>query len=741
MNLERLLRPQSIAVFGGREAAQVVLQSERMGFSGDIWPVHPTRGEVHGRRCFRSVADLPSAPDASFIGVNRHLTIDIARELSARGAGGAVCYASGFREAADGAKLEDRLLEAAEGMPILGPNCYGLINYLDGALLWPDQHGGARTETGVAIITQSSNIAINMTMQRRGLPIAYVVTAGNQAQTTLSDIASGLLEDSRVTAIGLHVEGVGDVSRFEAMAFRAREQGKPIVAMTVGRSEQSRAATISHTASIAGGEAASAAFFARLGIPRLRSIPEFLETLKLLHVHGPLPGGDIASMSCSGGEASVMADAAVGRRVRYRPLDASETARVKATLNEIVAVANPLDYHTFAWAKEDAMRATFSAMIGCGFDLSMLVLDFPRLDRCSDADWGHAVRAIIGAARETGGRTAVVASLPENMPEERAAQLMAAGIAPLSGIEEAIAAAEAAAFIGTRWKEPLPQAILPFSYREKVTATRRAAQRVAAWRERADEGLETSPQRAVAPHPPARAKPLWRGEGPSPSATPSPHGREGSAPLPVISEAEAKERLAAFGVSVPSARVAHSVDESIAAAEVVGYPVVAKALGVPHKSEAGAVRLNLRNAAEVEEAAKALSGLGNGLLIESMIADSVAELLIGVTRDPQFGLLMTIATGGVLVELLGDSASLLLPASEGDIQAAILSLKTAPLLQGFRGRPVGDLNAAVAAALAIARFAEEHAETLEELDVNPLIVRPEGKGAVAVDALIRMREA
>ncbi|MBA3517762.1 MAG: acetate--CoA ligase family protein, partial [Rhizobiales bacterium] len=335
-SLERLFRPKSIAVFGGREAAEVVRQSERMGFSGQIWPVYPTRDEVHGRRAFRSVADLPAAPDAAFIGVNRRLTIEIARRLAERGAGGAICYASGFSEAEDGAALQEALLEAAGEMPIIGPNCYGLINYLDGALLWPDQHGGRRVERGVAIVTQSSNMAINMTMQRRGLPIAYMATAGNQAQTSLADIAEGLLEDSRVSAVGLHVEGVGEVARFERMAFRARALGKPVVAMTVGRSEQARAATMTHTASIAGSEAGTAAFFARLGIPLLKSIPEFLETLKLLHVHGPLPGGDLASMSCSGGEASLMADAALGRAVRYRSLDADERARIKATLNDFV---------------------------------------------------------------------------------------------------------------------------------------------------------------------------------------------------------------------------------------------------------------------------------------------------------------------------------------------------------------------------------------------------------------------
>lgn len=706
-NLERLFRPKSIAMFGGRPAEQAVRQSQRMGFAGDIWPVHPTRAAMHGRQCFRSVAELPGAPDAAFVGVNRGLTIDIVRELSARGAGGAICYASGFREAAahpdmEGAALQEALLEAAGAMPVIGPNCYGLINYLDGALLWPDQHGGARVARGVAIVTQSSNIAINMTMQRRGLPIAYIVTAGNQAQTGLSEIAAGLLDDPRVTAIGLHIEGIGDVAGFERMAFRARELGKPIAAIIVGRSRESRAATISHTASVAGSEAGTAAFFARLGIPRLKSIPEFLEALKLLHVHGPLPGGDLASMSCSGGEASLMADAALGRALRYRPLQADERARVKATLSDLVAVANPLDYHTFVWAKEPEMTATFAAMLGCGFDLSMLVLDFPRTDRCSDSDWDIAVRAIAAAAEATGARTAVVASLPESMPETRAGELMAQGIVPLCGIEEALAAAEAAAFVGRTWKEPLPAAMLELPAASPPPGPAHA-------------GLDL----------PSRGR-LRTGGG------------IGNGEIRTLDEAEAKAALAEFGVPVPEGRVVATPDEAVAAAEALGYPVALKALGVAHKSEAGAVRLNL-DARALPGAARQLAGLGKGLLVERMVTDAVAELLIGVTRDPQFGLLMSVAAGGVLVELLDDAASFLLPASEDEIRAAILSLKTAPLLRGFRGRPVGDLQAAVNVAFSVSQYAEAHADALEELDLNPLLVRPQGQGAVAVDALIRLR--
>jgi len=173
--LDRLLRPKTIAVFGGKEARRVVEQCDKMGYHGEIYFVHPKADEICGRKCYRSVADLPVAPDAAFVGVNRTLSVDIVRQLSERGAGGAVCYASGFREAiselADGGDLQDKLVAAAGDMRIIGPNCYGLINGLDGALLWPDQHGMVRVEKGVAILTQSSNIVLNLTMQTRGLPL------------------------------------------------------------------------------------------------------------------------------------------------------------------------------------------------------------------------------------------------------------------------------------------------------------------------------------------------------------------------------------------------------------------------------------------------------------------------------------------------------------------------------------------------------------------------------------------
>jgi acetate---CoA ligase (ADP-forming) len=527
------------------------------------------------------------------------------------------------------------------------------------------------------------------------------MTAGNQAQTGLSEMALGLIEDERVSVLGLHIEGFDSVPGFERLAARARDLNKPIVAMKVGRSEQARAATISHTASLAGSDAGSDAFLKRLGIPRVHSIPAFLETLKLLHGVGPLAGNRLSSMSCSGGEASVMADAADGRAVTFPPLTLAHRAEIKETLGPLVAVANPLDYHTFIWNDEPAMTATFAAMVSGGFDLNMLVLDFPRTDRCSDADWWPTVRAFEAALKANSARGAIVASIAENLPEETADDLFARGIVPLHGIEEAMAAAEAAAFVGKAWRN---LSSTPIAGRGGPAKPGRSGGEVSA-HDPHSSSLCSAPF------------PLKRGEQRRP-----------------LDEASAKSLLASHGLPIPAGRRVSSTQEALAAAQTLGTPVAVKALGLAHKSEQGAVRLNLRTPVEIEAAATELLPLGTGIYVERMIEGAVAELIVGVTPDPVFGALLTVGSGGVLVELLADTATLLLPATRDEIEKALRFLKLFPLLDGYRGRPKGDVAAAIDTILAISDFVVENADRIVELDINPLIVCEQG--AFIADALL-----
>ena len=680
-SLDRLIRPRTIAVFGGREARRVIEQCDRMGFAGEIWPVHPTQESVLGRRCYRSVAELPDAPDAAFVGVNRTLTVDIVRELSARGAGGAVCYASGFSEAiaelAGGADLQQALVEAAGAMPIVGPNCYGMINGLDGALLWPDQHGIVRTERGVAILTQSSNIAINLSMQKRGVPISYLMTAGNQAQTGLSDLARAVLEDPRVTAVGLHIEGFGDIRALEALATRARALKKPLVALKVGKSEQAQRATVSHTASLAGSDAVADAVLERLGIGRVATLPELIETLKLLHVAGPLESNAISSMSCSGGEASLMADAAVGRNVEFRALKPEQLPALRASLGQMVTLSNPLDYHTFVWGDLARQTEAFSAMFAGDYALNLIVLDFPREDRCDGTDWMITVSAIIAAAKQTGARAGILATLPENMPEAIAGQLIEAGIVPLCGISEALAASDIARGIAVAWKKPQPLPLL---------STRTEA-----------------------------------GE------------------IETLSEAEAKAELAASGLAIPMGKTAMTARDAADRAEELGFPVALKALGVEHKSDVGAVKLNLWDRNAVRDAAESMAGVARGFLVERMVDRPIAELIVGAVRDPVVGPTLTVGAGGILVELLEDSVVLTLPVTKAEVLERISRLKVRKLIEGYRGGAKSSLEIVAEAVLSAAEYVVTNAARLEELDINPLMVLPESRGVVVADALIRRR--
>jgi acetate---CoA ligase (ADP-forming) len=441
-DLSRLLRPRSIAVLGSSWAQNVVEQCAKMGFAGPVWPVHPTREQIGGVPAFRSLGDLPGVPDATFIGVNRHATLEVVAELAAMEAGGATCFASGWTEAGE-PELQARLVAAAGDMPILGPNCYGVINYLDGALLWPDQHGGRRVERGVALLSQSSNIVINLTMQRRALPVAYVACLGNAAQVGLAELAGALLADDRVTALGLYVEGIADAPAFAALAEAARRAGKGIACIKSGKTEASRSAAASHTASLAGGGAASSAFLRQAGVAEVATLSELLEVLKIYHVHGPGLGGRLCSLSCSGGEAGLVADLAAPAGLSFPPPSDAQRQRLGEVLGPIVAIANPLDYHTFIWGDGPRTTEVFSTMLG-GYDAGVFIIDPPRPDRCDGAWYKPAMDAIVAAQGLTGKPAFPVSSLPENFEEERAEAMMADGVVALMGLESALGALKAA---------------------------------------------------------------------------------------------------------------------------------------------------------------------------------------------------------------------------------------------------------------------------------------------------------
>jgi acyl-CoA synthetase (NDP forming) len=657
-NLNRLLRPKSIAVLGAGWALNVIEQCRKMGFAGPVWPVHPTKSEIGGLRAYASLADLPEAPDATFIGVNRFATVEVVAELAAMGAGGAICFASGWTEAGE-PELQAQLVAAAGDMPILGPNCYGVINYLDGALLWPDQHGGLRVDRGVALLSQSSNIVINLSMQKRALPVAYVACLGNAAVVGLADLAGALLDDPRVTAIGMYIEGIDDAAAFAALAQRARAAGKGIVCIKSGKTELSRTAAASHTASLAGGGAASSAFLRQIGVAEVNTPSELIETLKILHVHGPGLGARLCSLSCSGGEAGLVADLAAPFAIDFPPPSDAVRARLGEILGPIVTIANPLDYHTFIWGDGPRTTDVFTTMLS-DYDAGIYIIDPPRIDRCDPAWYEPAIDAIVSAQKATGKPAFPVASMPENFDEARAVALMDQGVCALMGLETALAAVRAAQVLPglPEWR---PVAVMP-------------------------------PRESV-----------------------------------ILTEAEGKAVLAGAGVAVPRS-VTGAVLADLAVAGLTP-PYALKGLGFAHKTEAGAVRLGLTTLAGQAEMPGA-----TGYLVEEMVTGAVAEILLGLRRDPVYGVSLTLGMGGVTAEVLADTVTLILPVTAPQVLEAMRGLRLWPLLDGYRGRACADMAAVADIAVRLCDLMLADAG-LEEIEINPILVRPQG--AVAVDALVR----
>ena len=676
--LGRLLSPRSLAVVGGRPAELALEQCRRLGFDGDLWPVHPTRALLDGIPCLPTLDDLPGVPDAALVAVNRYATVEVVGRLAAMGAGAAVCYASGFAEAGDdGRALQQDLLAAADGMPVVGPNCYGTVSATVGAALWPDQQGLSRVERGVALVTQSGNIGLNLTLQTRPLSISHLLTLGNQADVGIEECLEDLLGDPAVSAVGLHVEALHDVARFEEACRRASAAGVPIVALKTGFSPRAAEIAASHTSSLVGTDAAYGALFDRLGVRRVRSLGELLDTLLVLDRVGGLPGNRIVSLSCSGGEASIVADRCAGLDLNLPPFADSQVERIRAALGggeatDLVSVSNPFDYHTFIWGDRDRLTGTFTSALDGPVDAALLILDFPGAG-LDDATWWPTLEAFAEACASTGTPGVVAASLAENLPvvvEEAATD---AGLVAVRGIEAALVVLEAAAQWGARPDHP---PLLP------------------------------------------------------PGRPPGPTRR--------MMGDEARRLLEAAGVPVPRWEVV-SVDGAGEAADRLGYPVVVKAAGLAHKTEADAVALDLNDAGAVDEVARRIAGASAAemVIVERQVGDAVVELLVSVRREDPVGWLLTIGAGGTLVEILEDTCSLLLPVTAEDVRSALQGLSVWPLLAGYRGRPGADVEAVVDAVLGVVQMAVAP-DRLVEVECNPLIAGAEG--ATVVDVLVERED-
>ncbi len=684
--IQRLLAPRSIALVGGVWADAVAAASRVIGYDGQLWRVHPSRVSTVETRYYRSVEELPGVPDATFLAAPNREAPGIAAALARQGAGGFVCFAAGFSETAtpEGEALTAQLLDSAGELPFFGPNCYGFINFFEGAALWPDQVVGRRCQRGVALICQSGTIALNLLFNHRSVPIGYVITVGNQTCLAIEDMIELLADDPRVTAFGLYIEGIKDIDRFACAAERARRAAKPIALVKAGRTEMAARTARSHTGALAGADVAFDTYCREAGIARCETLATMCETLKVLHLGGPLRGRRTLIMGASGGDMAMTADVSRHLGLDYAEFPGESLQRIREIVGPRVTVANPFDFHTHLWFDRPGLRALFGAVQQADYHAVGFMVDTPPADQADPASYVAAIEEFIAAYPQSSSRRAVISSLPESMSAAIREQCLAGGVVPLQGQREALEALDLAASIGATW-------------------------------DRSGRVQLRKPARANGQHADAGT---------------------------MLAEHEAKAAVAGFGVSIPQRRVVDSENpaHAVEAADSIGYPVVIKATGrtLQHKSDLGGVILNVRNAAEAAAAAQRLSALSDTLLIEQMVTDGVAEMLIGITVDAQFGQLLVLGAGGTMTELLKDTVALLPPFSPETVRRALARLRVARLLAGFRGKPAGDVSALVDVALACARYAESQVDRLRELDLNPVIVRPTGRGAIAVDALIRL---
>ncbi len=698
-NLKRLLAPEHIAFVGGRDADYAARQCAAR-FKGTISGVNPKRGEMGGQPCYPTVKDLPDAPDAVFLAAPKESALQVVTELNEIGAGGVVCFTAGYGETGPvGRESERELIEAAGTMALVGPNCYGMINYVDDAILWPFGAGTHKCRRGAALIMQSGMITADMAMNQRSVPLAYVISAGNQAMLAVEDYMDVLVDDPRVSGFGIYIEGIVSIEKFAAACMKALQAGKPVLVMKAGSSSIGAGLAVSHTGSLSGSDEAHQALFDQLGVIRVRSPELMLETLKFMTLSGVPKGRRVAAFTCSGGEALMVADYCESKGLALPQPSQSSGRKLAGLLPDIATISNPLDYTTPLWGNREVMPKVFAAALEDGFDAALFVQDYPPAEFDADSSRYRADgKSFMDAVNAAGIPAGICSELSENFDLESRKIYVAGGITPMQGFDRGL--------------DALALACDYHHSRERILAN-------------GQRGEFRIIQSAV--------------RHPDPDYLPR-----------SLNEWESKRMLGRFGLQIPDSRFL-PIREISQAAEVagqIGFPVAVKLVAddLVHKTELNAALLNLTAVESVKAAVEHIRGViadhclgqkSRGLLIESMVENAALELLVGVRSDPQFGLTMVIASGGILVELYKDSRTILLPTDPDTVKQALSGLRCYPLLRGFRARAQCDIDKLVGAIMKVAEFAESKSTELVEMDINPLMVLP--ADAIVADAMIRVR--
>ncbi len=699
-SIHTMLNPKSLAIvgatprqqYGGRMLSAALKMKGRV----NVYAVNPKYDEILGVKSYKNLTELPETPDVVAVVVPYNHVLDTLKEAHAKGTRAAIVISAGFSERglSDRADLQSEVAKFAResGLRISGPNCLGLANIRDDIWLTSSSRGVAGVKGTVGLVCQSGATLFGPFLARAadsGMGLSYVVSTGNEADLDFADFARYLLDDAGTTVIAGFVEGFKNAQKFIAVAKLAAERGKPIVLIKIGRSDLGKRAASSHTAALTGSDALYDAICKQYGVIRVPSYDDLLEVAHLMAQSKKPQHPGIAVVSHSGGICSLTADMCGQQGLDLPPLSEGALGVINDVLKGFGWAANPAD--VTGKANSDSFPAIMDAMIN---------------------EPGVGALAIASAGKEQ--QIDQIVELRQKTEKNLAYM-----------------------WTGTRDASPaltkLKAAGVPLFYTpDSMARGLRHWLDYHAWHDkRMQQGFASAPVMSALQK---ETLAQLQGQG---------HKRR------ALSESESKQLIAAWGVPVSIEVCATAVEATVSAAEKIGYPVVLKGNSpdIPHKTEAGIVRLNLKNGDEVRAAhaqilanakANAPAAKLNGVLVQEMVMGGV-ETIVGVSYDAQLGPTLLFGTGGIMVEVYKDVAMRHCPITLTEAHEMIHEVKGAKLLHGFRGQPACDIDALAGVLVKVSQLAVNLDGTLAELDINPLLVLPQGKGVKAVDALVALK--
>lgn len=696
-SLDCLLRPRSVAIIGASDTPgsfgnSVLCNLEAAGYRGELYLVNPKRTTIGSRRCLRSAANIPQGVDCAVLAIPRSAVTDSLAACAQRGIRSAILFSAGFAESGETGRAEQEWvarLAAEHGMVIEGPNCLGLVNYVDSIPLTFVNVPSASLESrdGIAVLSQSGAMAavLAVSLKARGLDLTFSISTGNEASSSIEDYLEYLIDEEHTRVFVMIVESFRHPKRFLKLATQVRRRGKRIVLLHPGRSSAARASAATHTGALAGDFQVMQAGVKYAGVAFVETLEELLDVADILMRCPLLPSTGACVLTESGAFKALALDFCERIGLELPALSTETESMLRKVLPDFIPTSNPLDITAHALVDLDLYRRTLPPLL-------------------ADERIGSLVLAIILTDKTTSAR-----KLPPILDAIRA-------IRPAKPL--LFAALDEGAEMEVHFVEDLRSLNVPFF---------------------------PSPERAL------RALACVTEAGRQRGST---HAIPASVHLPfalargVLPEYKSKQVLAAAGISIPLGALARTVDEALAIAGEIGFPVALKAQSstLPHKSDVGGVVLNVADVKQLAECWQSLlrtvenavpDVVIEGVLVEQMIPKGI-ELIAGIRNDPEWGPMLLVGSGGVLAEALKDVRLLPPDFDLASIVEEILNLQCAALLRGFRGSPAADILAAAQIVRRLGDLALLHPE-IQETDINPIVVHPEGHGAVALDALFSIR--